>query len=726
MVMKLKMGTRPPWVGLGAAIWVQIASGVAYTFPLYSHSLKSVLGFNQRQLTMLGVANDIGENVGLLPGIACNNFPPWVVLSIGAFCCFFGYGVLWLAFCRTLLSLPYWLLWLALVVGANSSAWLSTAVLVINMRNFPISRGTVAGILKGYSGLSAAVYTEIYSVILHSSSPNLLLFLALGVPILCFLVMYLVRPCTPTARESSAESSHFVFIQVASILVGIYLLSTTILGDVLSFSRLVSYIILTIMIAFLMAPLMIPVKMTLFPSNPINTGMDGHERGSSTSCIEDEKTEPLLTPTSSAEQLDSLHENDDSSDVDLLLAEGEGGIKKKRKPKRGEDFTFREAFIKADFWLLFVVYFVGVGSGVTVLNNLGQIGIAYGMPDAKILLSLFSFFNFVGRLGGGSVSEYFVRTRTLPRTICLTFTQSVMIIVYLLFAWGANGTLYAATGMLGLCYGVQFSIMIPTASELFGLKHFGIIFNFMSLGNPLGALLFSGLLAGYIYDHEVSKQHALNMLSANSHTCFGPNCFRITFLVLACICGVGSVLSVILTIRIKPVYQMLYASGSFRQPQTLRKSRPLIHLIKHNNGDGSHLRGFSTRSEPCIGSSSSFQGYGSKFEGGEPSLGLLRWLSSGLVVGSTFGFCCWTDSTALGGPALVAFADDGVANNDNSEVQEAVPEKKPKYLFKDEYRKRVFFNYEKRMRLRSPPEKVFEYFASVRSSSGEYLMTPGT
>ena len=105
----LKAGTRPPWLGLGAAVWVQIASGIAYNFPIYSHSLKSVLGFNQHQLTMLCVANDIGENVGLLPGIACNKFSPWIVLLIGAFAYFLGYGVLWLAVSRTVLYMPYWL-----------------------------------------------------------------------------------------------------------------------------------------------------------------------------------------------------------------------------------------------------------------------------------------------------------------------------------------------------------------------------------------------------------------------------------------------------------------------------------------------------------------------------------------------------------------------------------------------------------------------------------------
>lgn len=142
-----------------------------------------------------------------------------------------------------------------------------------------------------------------------------------------------------------------------------------------------------------------------------------------------------------------------------------------------------------------------------------------------------------------------------------------MIITYLLFASAIDGTLYAATALLGVCYGVQFSIMIPTVSELFGLRRFGLFYNFITLGNPLGAFLFSGLLAGYVYDNETAKQHGFNLLDSNV-SCLGPNCFRITFLVLAGLCGVGSISSIILSIRIKPVYQMLYAGGSFRLPQS--------------------------------------------------------------------------------------------------------------------------------------------------------------
>ncbi|KAH0742723.1 hypothetical protein KY290_030716 [Solanum tuberosum] len=413
-MVNVKGGTRPPWVGLGAAVWLQIASGNAYNFPLYSHSLKSVLGFNQQQLTMLGVANDIGENVGLIPGLVCNKFPPWVVLLIGSFSCFFGYGVLWLSLSQTVQNLPYWMLWIALCVATNSSAWFSTTVLVTNMRNFPLSRGTVAGILKGYGGLSAAVYTEVYSALLRNSSSKLLLFLALGVPALSLLMMYFIRPCTPSLGEDSSESYHFLFVQVASIVLGVYVLTTTILEDVFSLNVLVSYTLLIIMVALLMAPLAIPVKMTFYPSNRGKLGVSNVSVQDDSSA---ENSEPLLTPLSSSANLGSFQEGDEISEVDMLLAEGEGAVKKKRRPRRGEDFKFTEAMVKADFWLLFLVYFFGVGSGVTVLNNLAQIGIAQGIHDTKILLSLFSFCNFVGRLGGGVISEYFVRIVVLWRCL---------------------------------------------------------------------------------------------------------------------------------------------------------------------------------------------------------------------------------------------------------------------------------------------------------------------
>ncbi|CAA7406937.1 unnamed protein product [Spirodela intermedia] len=538
--LEVKSGARPPWVGLGAAVWVQMAAGSGYTFPLYSHSLKSVLGLTQQQLTILGVANDVGENVGVLPGVVCNRLPPWAILLVGAACSFLGFGVLWLAVSRTVTTIPYWLLWIALVVATNSSAWLGTGVVVTNMRNFPLSRGTVAGLLKGYAGLSAAVYTEIYAGVLRNSSTGLLLLLTLGIPAVSVLSMYFIRACAPVPGDAATDRGHFLFIQLASVLLGIYLLTTTLLDDVLTVGRAVSYAFVAGMVALLLSPLAIPLKMTIFPAIPSLPPPPEKEEESS-------PEEPLLRSVSSSSA--KLQESgDEVSDVDILLAVGEGAVKKKRKPRRGEDFDFLEALVKADFWLLFLVYFLGVGSGVTVLNNLAQIGIASGVEDTTILLSLFSFCNFLGRLGGGVVSEHFL----------------AMVLVFLLSASAPTATLYASVALLGVCYGVQICIMVPTASELFGLKDFGIIYNFLSLGNPIGAFLFSGLLAGYVYDREAERQRRGFHDAPPGSSCVGPGCFRLTFLFLAAVCGLGSLLSVILTVRIRPVYRMLYSGGSFQ------------------------------------------------------------------------------------------------------------------------------------------------------------------
>lgn len=279
------------------------------------------------------------------------------------------------------------------------------------MRNFPLSRGTVAGILKGYVGISAAVYTVVYNLILDQSTPDLLLFLALGLPIICSSMMFFIRPCTPASGEDSSVHVHFVFAQAASILLACYLLVTTVISRRVSLNDETSYILIAGMIIILMAPLAIPIKMTLFPAS---TKKLSPQAGSSENVAHVEsdstQTDPLLAPSSSASHLGSFSENEYASDVETLLAEGEGAVKKKKRPRRGEDFKFTEAFIKADFWLLWLIYFLGAGSGVTVLNNLAQIGAAFGVEDTTILLCLFSFFNFLGRLGSGAISEHFIRS----------------------------------------------------------------------------------------------------------------------------------------------------------------------------------------------------------------------------------------------------------------------------------------------------------------------------
>ncbi|KAE9603697.1 putative EF-hand domain pair protein [Lupinus albus] len=92
-----------------------------------------------------------------------------------------------------------------------------------------------------------------------------------------------------------------------------------------------------------------------------------------------------------------------------------------------------------------------------------------------------------------------------------------------------------------------------------------------------------------------------------------------------------------------------------------------------------------------------------------------KWVSA-IVVGSTIGllYCFSTKPNSTG---THNYADPFFSKL-------SLPKSTNKSLLSDGYRRRVFFNYEKRMRLHSPPEKVFEYFASCHSPEGELLMRP--
>ncbi|KDP33558.1 hypothetical protein JCGZ_07129 [Jatropha curcas] len=117
----------------------------------------------------------------------------------------------------------------------------------------------------------------------------------------------------------------------------------------------------------------------------------------------------------------------------------------------------------------------------------------------------------------------------------------------------------------------------------------------------------------------------------------------------------------------------------------------------------------------------------------------MRWFS-GIALGSSLGLFCWyTNSSsdaesAFLNRSLLSFADWPMATAVKSAVKDlnststfgklSLPDYSSKYLFGDAYRRKVFFNYEKRIRLRSPPEKVFEYFASYQAPNGELFMRP--
>jgi MFS family permease len=163
----------------------------------------------------------------------------------------------------------------------------------------------------------------------------------------------------------------------------------------------------------------------------------------------------------------------------------------------------------------------------------------------------------------------------IPRHIALASAQILMAAGHFLFAMAWPGTMYIWTFLVGLGYGAYWAVVPAAVSELFGVKHFGAMYNFLTVANPTGPLIFSGLIASNLYDYEAEKQaqyhqssalppHRLfwNMgfLAEGPLKCDGPACFFISSLIMSAFCVVGSGFSILIVHRTKRFYAQLYGS----------------------------------------------------------------------------------------------------------------------------------------------------------------------
>ncbi|KAI3953341.1 hypothetical protein MKW92_050410 [Papaver armeniacum] len=527
------------WLGFVTAIWVQAISGNNYTFSNYSAALKSLMSLTQLQLNNLSVAKDVGKAFGVLAGLASDRLSTPVILLIGSLEGFIGYGVQWLVVSRRIHPLPYWQMCIFLALGGNSTTWMNTAILVTCMRNFRKNRGPVSGILKGFVGLSTAIFTDVCSALFADSPSKFLLMLAIVPAVVCLTAIFFLREVpesvTNTAAQQEEESKYLNFFNIVAVVVALYLLIYDLSGK---HSHLLSLLFASgLLFLLVVSPLSIPLYSIFKNSNSHNNNNDVETR------IQEEETQTVETEMREKSVQVVVEEKNLETDAVVEMDY--------KKPILGEDHTILEAVQTLDFWILFLSFLCGVGTGLAVMNNLGQMGLALGHADVSIFVSLTSIFGFFGRIGSGTISEYFLKNHATPRPLWNAASQIPMSLGYVVLAIALPGSLYVGSIVVGICYGVRLAVTVPTASELFGLKYYGLIYNILILNLPLGSFLFSGLLAGFLYDAQATKT------KGGGNTCVGAHCYRQVFVVMALSCVVGLVLDVVLVFRTKKLYKKI-------------------------------------------------------------------------------------------------------------------------------------------------------------------------
>ncbi|XP_022773640.1 protein NUCLEAR FUSION DEFECTIVE 4-like [Durio zibethinus] len=585
---KLQAFVKNRWLVFVAAMWIQSCAGVGYIFGSISPVIKSSLNYNQRQLSRLGVAKDLGDSVGFLAGSLTEILPLWGALLVGALQNLIGYGWVWLIVTGRAPVLPLWAMCVLIFVGNNGETYFNTAALVSCVQNFPKSRGPVVGILKGFAGLTGAIFTQIYTMINFPDQASLIFMVAVGPAMVVITLMFIIRPVGGHRQVRPSDGLSSTFIYSVCLLLAAYLMGVMLLEDLVSVSHTLITIFTVILLFLLVIPIVIPIVLSFCekPRDPAEEALvskpEQHEAGKSEldaqehevilSEVEDEKPKEvdLLPASERRKRIAQLQ-----AKLCHAAAKGAVRVKRRRGPHRGEDFTLMQALITADFWLIFFSLLLGSGSGLTVIDNLGQMSQSLGYDNTHIFVSMFSIWNFLGRVGGGYFSEIIVRDHAYPRHVAIAVAQLVMAVGHVFFAVGWPGAIYIGTLLIGLGYGAHWAIVPAATSELFGLKKFGALYNFLTLANPAGSLIFSGVIASSIYDREAEKQahqhHIQPQISGSIFSgmfgqdeplkCKGSTCFFLTSMIMSGFCVIAAVLSMMLVRRTKTVYAHLYGKS---------------------------------------------------------------------------------------------------------------------------------------------------------------------
>ncbi|KAL8040363.1 hypothetical protein ABFX02_10G093300 [Erythranthe guttata] len=522
------------WFMVFACLLIMSMSGATYIFGIYSNDIKTSLGYDQTTLNLIGFFKDLGGNIGIVSGVINEVTPPWVVLAIGVAMNFTGYFLIWLAVTGRTPKPHVWQMCLYICVGANSQTFSNTGALVTCVKNFPESRGIVIGLLKGFTGLSGAIITQLFRAFYGHNSKALIFLIAWLPAAVNSVFLRTVRLMKASSNQQKNEIRIFYNLLYASLFLAGFLMILIILQNGVVFSRAEYAGSTTVVLLLLFSPLAIVFReeYNTLTNNKVITTIENPTP---------ETEAPPPPPPAAAAAVPWWK--------DVFTP-----------PERGEDYNILQAVFSIDMIILFTAITFGIGGTLTAIDNLGQIGKALGYPAKSIttFVSLVSIWNYLGRVTSGFASEIFLAKYKFPRPLMLSLVLLLSCSGHLLIAFGVKDSLYVASVIMGFCFGAQWPLIFAIISEIFGLKYYSTLYTLGGGASPLGAYILNVRIAGYLYDREATKQLAAKGLvrrKGEDLSCSGVECYKVAFLIITAATLVGCAVSSVLVVRTRKFYR---------------------------------------------------------------------------------------------------------------------------------------------------------------------------
>eukprot|EP01113_Clastostelium_recurvatum_P040911 TRINITY_DN6427_c0_g1_i4.p1 TRINITY_DN6427_c0_g1~~TRINITY_DN6427_c0_g1_i4.p1 ORF type:complete len:466 (+),score=89.07 TRINITY_DN6427_c0_g1_i4:93-1490(+) len=409
------------YVGFFAGCLMASISGTGYMFSSFAPELKETMGYSQTEINLVGTIMMVsGYASSIFIGTFYDKAGARITAATSAVFLFIGYFLLYLA-SRHLFWSDAVVVGLFLSLASLGSNGSYTVGLAGNIKNFPTkSRGVAVGVLAGFYGLSAAIFTKIYQ---NTFSPD------------------------------EVQLFRFLSITLAAVCLGAGMFVFTIKTD---------------------------------------------------------------------DQEDTI--NVHAAEKAPLVPEG--GAMHIHMHGKGLDLSPLSLVRNAEFWLLAVTFLCITGPGLTVIGNLGSLAIALGADSTtqNDLVIVLSVANFSGRMIFGVLSDIFARR--VSRPFFLLVSLVVMCASQLVLAiFPSLSLVFLGVVLTGLAYGGSWAMVPTIISELWGESYFGTNFGLVGLSPALGSFVLGTLLSGAVYESHIPP--------GGGTLCHGPECYRLTWYILA-------------------------------------------------------------------------------------------------------------------------------------------------------------------------------------------------
>lgn len=183
-----------------------------------------------------------------------------------------------------------------------------------------------------------------------------------------------------------------------------------------------------------------------------------------------------------------------------------------------------EIISKGSFWLLWLLYFIGAGTGLMVISSIGGMAKKSMGTSAFIAVAVLAIGNAGGRVIAGTLSDKIGRRATL---LIVFLIQAVLMFLAIPVTGGGSTSallLVTLAAFIGANYGANLSLFPSITKDLWGIRNFGINYGLLFTAWGVGGFVLS---------------RVTQMLKASS------GCFNSSFVTAGILLLIGAALSLL-------------------------------------------------------------------------------------------------------------------------------------------------------------------------------------